>query len=78
MFQFLHRELERTIREMTGRKMKEPSLATEHYMDRINSPVILCAQWQQSPLDEDEDYGLGADVVRQQGSPGESLSMVRT
>ncbi|PAV59301.1 hypothetical protein WR25_13889 isoform B [Diploscapter pachys] len=75
VFQFLHRELERTIREMTGRKMKEPSLATEHYMDRINSPVILCAQWQQSPLDEDEDYGLGADVVRQQGSPGENLSM---
>ncbi|CAI4230384.1 unnamed protein product [Auanema sp. JU1783] len=63
VFQSLHKELEIT-RENSPKRLKEPATGTQHYMDRISSLDFLCAQWQQSPLDVDEDYGLKADTVR--------------
>ncbi|CAD6192961.1 unnamed protein product [Caenorhabditis auriculariae] len=62
VFQYLHKELANT--KVSTPRLKEPSSVTEHYMSKIVSPSFLCAQWQQSPLEEDEDYGLSADTVR--------------
>ncbi|EPB69126.1 dual specificity phosphatase, catalytic domain protein [Ancylostoma ceylanicum] len=62
VFQSLHKELDGTLRET--RRLREPATATEHYMDSISSPDFLCAQWQQSPLEFDEEDELKADTVR--------------
>ncbi|ETN80014.1 dual specificity phosphatase, catalytic domain protein [Necator americanus] len=62
VFQSLHKELDGTRRET--RRLREPASATEYYMDRISSPDFLCAQWQQSPLELDDEDDLKADTVR--------------
>lgn len=62
VFQSLHKELEST--RVAARRLREPATATEHYMDRIMSKDFLCAQWQQSPLELDEECDLKADTVR--------------
>ncbi|VDP37584.1 unnamed protein product [Heligmosomoides polygyrus] len=62
VFQSLHKELDGSPRET--RRLREPATATEHYMDRISSPDFLCAQWQQSSMEMDDEDELKADTVR--------------
>lgn len=65
IFQTLHRMLS-TARRLSLRRRGDP-LATvcEYYTTKVTSPDFLCSQWQQSPLEIDEDYGLKADTVRE-------------
>ncbi|CAJ0597504.1 unnamed protein product [Cylicocyclus nassatus] len=62
VFQSLHKELDGTRHET--RRLREPASATEYYMDKISSPDFLCAQWQQSPMEFDDEDELKADTVR--------------
>ncbi|CAI5445976.1 unnamed protein product [Caenorhabditis angaria] len=62
VFQYLHKELDGT--HVTKSEIKEPTRVTEFYMEKIASPTFLCSQWQQSRLDDDEEYGIYADNVR--------------